>query len=187
MTPRRIGIVALASAALIGLGGYAAHGAGFYINATNSAPKGLWRVKTITPWDVERGMLVSICPPGLRIVEAMRQQGYLQPGSCSGSGTVPLLKPVVAFSGDTVRITRKGIAVNGQVLPNSQAQPQMPAYPAGVYEVRPGEVWIVSSYSAGSFDSRYFGPVSTNNIEGQAKPIAIMGDVTGMTVRGNAR
>ncbi|MDT9155883.1 conjugal transfer protein TraF, partial [Escherichia coli] len=90
---------------------------------------------------------VSICPPALRIVEVMRGQGYLEPGNCPGAETVPLLKPIVATQGDSVVVTREQITVNDRPLPNSEAQRLMPAYPAGHYHVRAGEVWIVSSYS----------------------------------------
>ncbi len=183
MKPRHIGIFALAGTALLCAVGASAHAAGLYLNTTPSAPVGLWRVSSLAPDDARRGRLVSICPPALRIVEAMRVQGYLHPGNCDGTDTTPLLKPVVAAAGDTVTIDGAGISVNGRQLPNSRQQPQMPSYPSGSYEVSAGEVWIVSSYSAGSFDSRYFGPVSLRNLRGGAEPVAVIGDASTLTVR----
>jgi type IV secretory pathway protease TraF len=57
----------------------------------------------------------------------------------------------------------------------------MPAWPAGTYQVPPGEIWTVSSYSPESFDSRYFGPVPLANVRGRARPLLVFGDVTAMT------
>jgi conjugative transfer signal peptidase TraF len=91
--------------------------------------------------------------------------GYRSSGSCQ-DGALPLVKPVVADSGDIVEFSAGGMAVNGRLLPNSaplttdsKGRPLIP-WPFGRYTVAPGTVWVASSYSPKSFDSRYFGPPS---------------------------
>ena len=75
------------------------------------------------------------------------------------------MKPIVASAGDKVKVTSWGISVNGKLLPNSAPrgldtyQRSMPQWPAGEYLVKPGTVWVISSFNDRSFDSRYFGPI----------------------------
>ena len=47
--------------------------------------------------------------------------------------------------------------------------------------MQPGEVWLFSSYSAGSFDSRYFGPVVLASVRGIARPVVVIGDPAAIT------
>lgn len=173
-----IGLCGLAAA----IGGLAAigHAAGFQINNSDSAPKGLWRVTSLDPAQVRHGSLISICPPKSSVVGLMFDRGYLPAGDCP-NGTAAFLKPVVATQGDRVTVTAAGIAVNGQMLPNSAAVAGMPAMNSGSYAVQAGHVWLVSSFSAGSFDSRYFGPVSLANLRGTARPVFVRGDISFMT------
>lgn len=182
MSARHIGLAAWAMAGIVGAAAAVATAAGLRLNMTASAPSGLWRVTPIGPAQIGQGELVSICPPALGIVVAMRERGYLQPGDCPGTRSTPLLKPVVAVAGDTVTVTSgAGLAVNGRALQNSAPEAGMPAWPPGTYPVQPGEIWVVSSYSAGSFDSRYFGPVAVENLRGRAAPVLVIGDVDSMT------
>jgi len=182
MNARRIGFTAWVLAAGMAAGAGVAGVAGYCINTTASAPAGVWRIVPLDAQHIERGALVSVCPPMLGIVAAMREGGYLHPGDCP-SATTPLLKPVVAVAGDTVTVPLDGgpMTVNGKPIAHSAPMPNIPAWTAGTYTVRPGEVWLLSSYSAGSFDSRYFGPVTVANVRGQALPILIRGDVAAMT------
>ena len=42
---------------------------------------------------------------------------------------------------------------------------------ACTYTVAPGHVWLISTYSPLSFDSRYLGPVPISSIRGTVKPL----------------
>lgn len=181
MKAHRIAFAAWSVAIVLAAGTTWATAEGFQINATASAPKGIWRVSKLDPNAMQRGMLVSICPPDLQIIEIMRDRGFLDLGDCPRTETVALLKPVVAVPGDTVSVTASGIAVNGRILPRSVPERGMPAYPAGNYRVPRGNVWLISSFSAGSFDSRYFGPVPLTKLRGRAVPILVNGDPAGMS------
>jgi type IV secretory pathway protease TraF len=49
----------------------------------------------------------------------------------------------------------------------------LPQIPLGSYVVRPGTVWVVSSYSPLSFDSRYFGAIPLGNIRAGLEATAV--------------
>lgn len=167
------------TAAAIGLVALAAGAVGLRFNLTASAPWGVWRIQAVDPALIVRGTLVAACPPDLPLVALMRRRGYLSLGDCP-TGVAPLLKPVGAVTGDRIRI-RGGqpVEVNGVPLVNTRAEPGMPAWVVDT-TVAPGEVWLFSSYSAGSFDSRYFGPVPVANLRGLAVPVAVVGNRTEM-------
>ena len=141
---------------------------GLRLNLTSSAPRGLWMVEPAS--HIDRDMWISVCPPVLPVTKAMTE--YMPYGDCPDLGVVPLLKPVGAIAGDSVKI-RQGwnVMVNGRALPNTTARNNMPTWEEGEYTVKPGEVWLFSSYSAGSFDSRYFGPVKIDQVRGKAAPL----------------
>jgi conjugative transfer signal peptidase TraF len=117
--------------------------------------------------------LVEFCPAepfaALAII-----RGYRDSGICP-DGAAPLLKPVVARPGDMVELSARGISVNGALLSNTaplskdtKGRP-LKAWPFGRYVVASGTVWVASSYHPRSFDSRYFGPISTAAIRERLK------------------
>jgi len=174
MKGRRFGITALCAAAGIFVAIKTGYHAGLRLNFTDSAPHGLWIVQTANAASIKRGDMIEVCPPDSPIVRLMGEEGYLAPGDCEESGLIPLLKPVAAVEGDDIHFEIGGlVTVNGVSMPNTAAMPALPGWPAGRYIVQPGEVWLFSSYSAGSFDSRYFGPVVLERVRGIARPVAV--------------
>lgn len=139
-----------------------AQGLGIVVNASRSAPLGFYRRSDPPPGRtaISNGNYVLFCPdqrwPGFKENPNYRN-GWL--GNCP-DGFEALLKPVVAWPGDTVTVTPLGVAVNGALLLNSMATPKdsngevLHAYPLGNYKVNPGQLWVISSYSRRSFDSR---------------------------------
>ncbi len=142
---------------------------GLRINTSPSLPMGLYIITADAGAD-----LVEFCPmepfATLSIV-----RGYRDPGACS-DGAAPLLKPVIARTGDVVEVSTRGISVNGGLLPNTAPLTRdtkgrhLEAWPSGRYVVDPGTIWVASSYHPRSFDSRYFGPLSTAAIRYRLKP-----------------
>lgn len=141
---------------------------GLRINTSPSLPMGVY---IATPDNTAN--LVEFCPvepfATLAIV-----RGYRDPGTCR-DGAAPLLKPVVAKPGDLVELFARGISVNGVLIPNTaplskdrKGRP-LEAWPFGRFLVAPGTVWVASSYHSGSFDSRYFGPISSATIRNRLK------------------
>jgi conjugative transfer signal peptidase TraF len=92
-------------------------------------------------------------------------------------GYQPLLKPIVAMTGDVVELTPNVVLVNGRshshsatVNQDSQGRP-LPHLPWGRYLLAPGEVWVLSTFSANSWDSRYFGPIRVESVIATAAPL----------------
>ncbi|CDG90613.1 S26 family signal peptidase [Xenorhabdus bovienii] len=182
MKGRRFAIAALSVTPVIAAAFAIGHLQGFRFNFTDSAPHGLWMVRSEDTNAIKRGALIEVCPPALPIVRLMAERGTLSAGDCAPSGVMPFLKPVSAVQGDIVHLkTGQPATVNGVALPNTMSMPAVPAWPDGDYVVKPGEVWLFSSYSTGSFDSRYFGSVALSNVRGVAFPVAVFGNPADMT------
>lgn len=145
---------------------------GIRYNGSPSYPKGFY---TLTKFDGEPeiGRLVFVCPPNTEIFQEARKRGYIGPGMCTGKFT-PIIKRVVAREGALIQ-TRGAILVDGVSQANSTIYPQdgegrpLPAYEGGV--LGPDEYLLLSDYFAGSFDSRYFGPLMREQIVGYASPV----------------
>ena len=153
--------------------GAAAQLAGFRVNVTPSVPLGLWRVHSAA--SIGRGDVVTVCPPDTETTRVARGRGYFMHGSCPGS-FMPLIKPVAAIAGDRVSIDGAGVHVNGELIPNSEplthderGRPLSIPF-EGERRVPAGDVFVVSSYNALSYDSRYFGMVPTAGVRGVAAP-----------------
>lgn len=147
--------------------------AGLRVNLMGSLPVGLYVAARAAP---ERGAIVLAClPPG--VAAFARVRGYVPRGGACPGGVVPIGKPVLAVVGDTVMVTPRGLLVNGTPVPNSQALATdrkgrpLPQLASGRYGVRAGDLWIVSSYSRFSFDSRYFGAVETAQVHSRLRPL----------------
>lgn len=152
--------------------GVAAYALGFRLNLSASIPPGVYRV---TKDPVAKGSLVLVClPPTLSAFA--RSRDYVRAGSCK-DGNAPVGKVVAAAAGDTVDVTANGLIVNGERLSNTRALANdgrgraLPHIESGRYVVRTGQIWLVSSYSTRSFDSRYFGPVPIDRIVSTVRPI----------------
>jgi conjugative transfer signal peptidase TraF len=146
--------------------------AGLRFNATPSVPTGLYWISSDP-----RAEFVEFCPPqpfGTLSVE----RGYrMRSREGCPDGGIPLLKPVVAKTGDVVQVSPAGILVNGVRVANTARRlkdslgRQLNSWPTGSYKVSPGTVWVASSYNSGSFDSRYFGPITESAIKHRLRPI----------------
>ena len=151
---------------------------GLRLNLTSSMPVGLY-VSTRGP--LAHGSIVLTCLPDDVTREAMIR-GYLPLGGSCPHGAMPVGKPVLALSGDTVVVTATAIVLNGVPVPNSgslswdrNGRP-LPVLQRGVYYVSLGELWLVSTHSPFSFDSRYFGAVKTAQIRGHVRPLLVLSE-----------
>ena len=143
------------------------------VNLTSSMPLGIWKLRDRGQMrETLRNQVVVFCPPDTDIFRKAKQQGILQAGSCKGSYRT-LLKEVVGLPGDVVEY-RNGIIINGQRIFNSRLQlvdfgfrqPQR-------LQVPEGSLWLMSSYSDLSFDSRYFGLVGFEQVLSTAEPLFV--------------
>jgi conjugative transfer signal peptidase TraF len=146
--------------------------AGARYNATPSLPEGIyWKVNA----PLERGAYVRFCPPDIALIAEAKKRGYIDAGYCPGD-YMPLMKRVAALRGDVVEFRADGVAVNGRLLARSaprQADPSGRPLPQlrGTVVVGPTQALMMSSYNAGSFDSRYFGLVERSQVKDVVRPL----------------
>ena len=165
---RRLELVLALLAALVA----AVRGAGLRIQHTPSLPMGLYRTVDGAP---ERGTVGMWCLPRATAA-AGRLLGYLAAGSCV-DGTEPLGKIVLGVAGDTIQYGAAGVVLNGRPIPNSRPLARdsrnrpLAHVPFGTYLLRTGQVWLWSPFSTASWDSRYFGPISTSGLSSLVLPV----------------
>ncbi len=135
----------------------------FTYNASASAPIGFYRIRTAS--SLKRGAFAVVpTPPGFRMMAAKRH--YLP-------YNVPLIKRIVALSGDevcrhgeTIFVNKKPVATaltrdrQGRLLPVWQ----------GCTLLKSTRFFALMD-APDSFDGRYFGPLNTGDIVGIAVPI----------------
>lgn len=131
-------------------------------NASASAPVGLYAVGDGAA--LARGdMVIARVPGKFRMMAARRH--YLP-------ANVPLVKRVIAASGDEVCAIGARVMVNGRLvarrLDRDGAGRRMPWW-SGCAELRPGEYFLLMTDSAASFDGRYFGVTGAGDIVGRAR------------------
>ncbi len=146
-------------------------GVGFRVNLTPSEPLGLWHITEVDR-PIRVGDIVFVCPPPSREMREARARGYLRFGLCPGR-VAPLIKTVAATSGQRIEIT-SDVRVDGRPLPHSRIElmdgqgRRMASHHGDV--VPTGSVYLHSDF-AGSFDSRYFGPLPMDGILGLAQEV----------------
>jgi conjugative transfer signal peptidase TraF len=168
---RRAGILALGYAGILSAGGLGAV-AGVRYNHSPSMPRGLWLERSAEGHSFAAGDIVAVCPP-----LTAWQRIYLQRGPCQ-TGLEPILKPIVAVSGDTVIVSTAGVSINGTPAPDSAPLQHdrwghaLAAWPAGTYTVAPGQAWLLAPMPD-SLDSRYLGPVEIGYVQALATPMVV--------------
>ena len=126
------------------------------VNESPSVPRGLYlRQPGGAP---ERGAMVALPQPPIA-------RRYL--GALGMPDEVLLIKRVAAVGGDPV--CRQGTAVRmpgrvAHVLDRDRRGAALPGW-TGCRRLAPDELFLLGD-TAGSFDSRYFGPVRTRDLEG---------------------
>ncbi len=172
MTRRRcaLTVLCIATAAVTGLFALGYFG-GLRINLTPSYPLGIWRIIPLNR-EVAVGDLVIVCPPPVPAFTLARQRGYLRSGLCPGCLS-PLIKTVAATQGQRIDIAGAvsvdDIPLGGSKLRavDGEGRVLIP-FAGGV--VPPGYIFLHSDF-AGSYDSRYFGPVPAAGVLGLAHPV----------------
>ena len=121
------------------------------------------------------GTFVAVCLPS-RLAAWGRARGYLHRGSCA-DGIAPIGKPIAAVAGDTMTVAPRGLARNGKPISHSAALSHdrsgrvLPHVAWGTYTTAPGDVWLVSTRVAASWDSRYYGPIPVECVVAILRPL----------------
>lgn len=146
------------------------------INVTPSFPLGVYQCLPIQDLPTCKNQLVLVCPdPDNPVIRKAVDLKILQPGSgCPPGRHAPLMKKLVGIPGDQVAITDQGVSINGQSLNNSKIKCkifELLIHPGYTHTLQTNEYWIMSDYNPDSLDSRYFGPVSGQQIKQYTKPV----------------
>jgi conjugative transfer signal peptidase TraF len=135
---------------------------GYRINLSPSVPTGIWRIQE---GKHEKGGYVIVSPSDHLGYRLAVERGYLP-------GFSPMLKRVVGLEGDFISYDRqeKAVTVNGEYILMTEIISQDTegrSLPAASFPVtlEKGEVWLASENIRG-YDSRYFGPVSDDLLQG---------------------
>ena len=141
-------------------------------NPSDSVAVGWYRVHPLhyrpgslpRPLSVDSIVLTTL-PPDAAALAA--QRGYLP-------ARVPLLKRVGAVAPQYVCVFDALVWIGGvpvaAVRPADRLGRPLPSWPQ-CRQLRPGELFLLSSTNSASFDSRYFGPVSVSAVIGVARPV----------------
>ena len=133
-------------------------------NASASAPIGLYEIRLDRPVEVTDLVAVDVPEP---LAASLAERSYLPKG-------VPLLKRVLAVSGQTVcrsnlTITVDGVQV-GVALARDRTGRDLPTW-QGCHRIATDEVFLMNWRVRDSLDGRYFGLTSTDQIIGRAVPL----------------
>jgi len=148
--------------AVIGLSqGLQAAGWSLSLQVTDSMPKGLYLIRPAAAF--ERGDIVLLDPP-VAVAPLMVGRGWL-------GADMKLLKPIAATAPDEVCLRDREVFVNGRALApvfavdrSGRPLPRLEL----CRRLVPGEVFLLSTRTPYSFDSRYFGPVADSALAGRA-------------------
>ncbi len=144
----------------------------YRVNVTNSLPRGLYRETSDL---IHYGTLVAECLPE-QWATLGKERGWFGSGSCP-TNTPPILKQVAAMAGDTIEVADEYVAVNGALILQSATQKvdsqgrAMPVFPRGLYTLKTGEVWLLTTNIPNSLDSRYMGPAQASDLIATARPV----------------
>ncbi len=137
-------------------------------NASASVPIGLYRVRPAG--DLHVTELVVVQAPE-KLANFLAERGYLPK-------SVPLLKRILALHGQTVCRSGRTITVDstvmGEALDHDRRGRPLPVW-QGCRVIAEGQVFLMNWQSEDSLDGRYFGPLPTTTIVGEAAPVWIEG------------
>ncbi|MBA2710172.1 MAG: conjugative transfer signal peptidase TraF [Tatlockia sp.] len=147
---------------------------GFRINSSGSIPIGLY---WLTKRPLQKSEYVLLCPPDEPLFKEALKRGYLSKGFCA-LGSSPLMKRVLATSGDSVLINQHGVWVNNHFIAHSRPfqkddkgrlLPQLNQQ----YLLNDSQVLLMTDQSEFSFDARYFGLLNRLTIQAVIKPVLV--------------
>lgn len=134
------------------------------INYTQSMPIGVYKIEHISEW--RHGMPVAITVPE-HVKSLLHERGWL-----SKKGL--LIKPIGALPSDEVCIDNAVVKVNGStrgaVFSKDSNGLPIPMI-RGCFHIKAGQLFLLSTHIARSFDGRYFGPIPMDQVLGEAVPL----------------
>lgn len=123
---------------------------------------------------------MQLCPPNKEPFIEAKRRGYLAPGKCPG-GFGYMFKKVLAAKSDVVTMSGIGMTVNGATVPYSSPMAHdnlmrpMPLWRESNRTLQDHELILMTDINPKSFDSRYFGPIQTQQIVSVIEPVLTWG------------
>jgi len=162
--PRSILALSLFGLGCVGLAALARSAPLLVWNASASAPIGFYEV--LPAGQIERGDMVLVRTPD-DVRDLAAERAYLPLG-------IPLVKRVAALSGDVVCTIGDDVLIDGRTvatrLNHDRLGRPLPRW-EGCRTLSSGEVFLLMADVPDSFDSRYFGPVTTAVVIGRLVPL----------------
>ncbi len=169
---KKVGILTIGIFTIVVAFGCLLYFFGFRINLTASLPLGIWQIdKSFT--QIEKGDYVWF-KPTKEIADFGIERGYFEKNPKCENNSIPLLKIAYGLPGDTYSFHDDFVRINNQPIPNIKRRKKdtknqlMPIIPNGI--VREKHLFVLTLHPH-SYDSRYYGTIPLENIEGTAKPI----------------
>ena len=163
--PKRIVPLVLTAALLVALAGTLKDQPWLLYNHTPSVPLGFYFCVGLPDARIERGDLVAFPLPEATHGYARRR---------GESTDVLLLKPVLAVAGDHVSTLHGELRINGALIGTvptvDSAGRALPRWRAA-RTLKTGELFVGSTRTARSFDSRFFGPIHASQVVGVYRPL----------------
>lgn len=141
-----------------------------WINVSSSIPYGVY--KRVDKYPQKDDYILFCLEDELAKLSVERR--YTTTGNCSFQ-SAPIGKRVVAAQGDLVKISKKGIEVNGKLLSKTRPstydllERKMPEY--SIHRYLDNAEFVVASTKENSYDSRYFGIVRGEQVKGVIETI----------------
>ena len=139
-------------------------------NQSTSEPIGEY---LILPWVLTKGNTYLVCLEKKFYIKVLQDIGLMDNNDCK-SKNATLLKTIVGSPGDIVNVEEGGVLINGELLQNSIAIKNTklgiglhPILPKTKFILGKKDYWV-HGITKNSYDSRYFGVVSENEIYGRA-------------------
>jgi conjugative transfer signal peptidase TraF len=162
--PNRIVALMLLGLATLAIAAGAAPPYRLVYNPSESAPRGWYALVPERHAKTGEWVLVHLPKTIARLAD---ERGYLPIH-------IPILKRIGAKSGEEVCASRRGVFIKGhrvaQALQEDSRGRPLPQWTA-CRKLKAQELFLLSSYSPFSFDSRYFGPVKRAAVIGEAIPL----------------
>lgn len=143
------------------------------VNISNSEHVGLYILNLDPAKKISRGDLVAFCIP-LDFARLAFRRTYFKASDQCPAHVIPVLKRVYGIPGDLVGLTQKGVVINGRMIPNTrrlERDTRNNPITHVRFEGRRSEYLLLAPTYHLSFDGRYFGPVSREQIIGTVTPL----------------
>jgi len=149
---------------------------GYRYNSSASFPIGIYKLDT-SKKEIYKGKMVLFCPPNTKIFKQANKYEYVANGICS-NGYRPMIKKIAAIHGDIVKIS-DFVYINNIKQKNSNVYNYDPGgrmlyhQKEKILKLQKNDIFVLSDYNKRSFDSRYFGIISSELVQGELKPVLL--------------